>query len=290
MKVIPSEQKKLPVAAALLNAFAKSFLIKPSLKFIRSRTQYPKFWTMPYDTICKEILVEGLYEKSTMYGMCQLARKGNGIALDIGANMGNHSIYFSSHFSKVIAFEPSERNNWIMKANLELNDITNVMLIEKGLSDSRGFIELGNDANKFDTNNGFDPKASLSPVKVNRKMVEIAIADDEIEALALTEEIAMIKIDVEGLEPKVIKGLRKTIDKHRPVLFWEAFTPQTVQESRVVLEECGYRHFYHLAGIRDQSLKGKINKMRGNTDCTLTPLESCTSFHGMNVASFKELI
>jgi FkbM family methyltransferase len=244
---------------------------------------------MPYDTICKEILIEGLYEKLVIKGMCQLVKNKACVVLDIGANIGNHSMYFAREFQEVVAFEPSERNTWIFKANLELNNFANVRLIPKGLSDSAGFVELGNDTNKLDTNNGFASNAQLAASKLTSKMIEIGIGDKEIEALELTPNIGMIKIDVEGLEPNVIRGLGKTISAHKPIIFWEAFTSETVAESRVVLEALGLKHFYHLSAPKTKGLVGKLKKAIKGSHCELTPLDECTSFHGMNVASFVAL-
>jgi FkbM family methyltransferase len=289
MKIIKVSEKPT-FMDAILHSLAKNLIVKPSLKIQRSRINYPKFWTMPYDSICKEILIEGLYEKSIIEGMCQLVDNKKCVVLDVGANIGNHSMHFSTQFDQVISFEPSERNGWIFKANLELNNITNILFIEKGLSDVAGFIELGNDFNKLDTNNGFDPNAVLATYKINPKMIEIAIGDTEIESFNLTENIGMIKVDVEGLEPKVIKGLTGTIVKHKPIVFWEAFTSDTVNESRAALEEIGLNYFYHLSPAKP---KGVINKVKGvfaGRTCSLVPLNDCTAYPGMNVASFKSLI
>jgi FkbM family methyltransferase len=244
---------------------------------------------MPYDTICKEILIEGLYEKSIIHGMCQLIKNKDCTVLDVGANIGNHSMYFAGVFDQVISFEPSERNNWIFKANVELNNLSNVRLISKGLSDSAGFIELGNDGNKFDTNNGFDSKAQLSPSKLNQRMIEIAIGDDEVELLGLSKNIGMIKIDVEGLEPKVIRGLARTIAGHKPLIFWEAFDIETINESRVILEQLGIKHFYHLTPLKALATN-KLQRLLSGADCTLVPLDLATIYSGMNVASFEDIL
>lgn len=275
---------------AIWQSLAKNLIVKPSLKIQRSRTIYPKFWTMPYDTICKEILIEGLYEKSIIEGMCQLVSNKKCTVLDIGANIGNHSMYFSSQFERVVSFEPSERNGWIFKANLELNDVRNIVFIEKGLSDTAGFIELGNDFNKLDTNNGFDPNAQLAISKLNSKMIEIAIGDLEVESLTSIKNIGMIKVDVEGLESKVIKGLTNTILKHKPIIFWEAFTSETVNQSRRVLEGIGLKNFYHLGPIKSKGVIGSIKGAFLGRRCSLIPLDDCTSYPGMNVAAFESLM
>lgn len=41
----------------------KNLILKPAFKLLKNRGDYPVFWTMPYDPICREILVNGFYEK-----------------------------------------------------------------------------------------------------------------------------------------------------------------------------------------------------------------------------------
>ena len=244
---------------------------------------------MPYDSICKEILIEGLYEKSVLDAMCQLVQDKKCTVLDVGANIGNHSVWFSKIFDDVVSFEPSERNGWIFKANLELNNITNIRFIQKGLSDTAGFIELNNDRNKLDTNNGFDQEQPFFTSKQAQQMIEIGIGDSEIDALKLSKKIGMIKVDVEGHEPKVIKGLATTIAKHRPIIYWEAFTADTVNESKKALEQIGLKYFYHLSPARPQGRFAKIKSVFAGRNCTLVPIHECNKFSGMNVGSFTPI-
>lgn len=147
-------EKKSGLLFSIMESLAKNFLLKPGLKIVQKRNHYPKFWIMPYDSICKKIFTDGVYEKELLFGLSNLGDFSKSIFLDIGANIGNHTLFFSNIFDQVISFEPSERNVWILKANLELNNIKNVIVVPKGLSDESGYIALDNDANKLDTNNG----------------------------------------------------------------------------------------------------------------------------------------
>jgi hypothetical protein len=65
------------------------------------------------DTICREIMLDGCYEKDLLATMVELVPDTTSTFLDIGANVGNHSIYLSKHFRRVISFEPVPRNCWI---------------------------------------------------------------------------------------------------------------------------------------------------------------------------------
>ena len=61
------------------------------------------------DVISSNILLNGVYEKELLDFNLELCKKvgklKNFSVADIGANIGNHSLYFSNYFKKVYAFE-----------------------------------------------------------------------------------------------------------------------------------------------------------------------------------------
>ncbi|MGI0010860.1 MAG: FkbM family methyltransferase, partial [Nitrosopumilaceae archaeon] len=59
----------------------------------------------------------------------------NKVVVDIGANIGDSSIYFSTKgASKVLAFEPAPKNYEMLKENITINKITNIEPILAGIS------------------------------------------------------------------------------------------------------------------------------------------------------------
>ncbi len=264
----------------------KNLVLKPALKLLNNRGDYPAFWTMPHDTICREILLNGYYERELLMAMSKLVENKAGTVLDIGANIGNHTIFFSRVFEKVISFEPVPRNCWVLKANLHLNQINNVHLVEKGLGNANEKLFFRNDPEN--TNDRLSRSNPSETPGENR--VDVVIGDDELGRLSYPSPILMIKIDVEGLEPEVIMGLEKTIALHKPIVYWEAFNKVTVDQSRALLEKLGYENFYHLTTNRfSNKFMNKLMNSLGR-NAYLKPLDQCTTFDGMNVASPKELI
>ncbi len=271
-----------PVVRSLLERLRRNLVRKLCLKVLRRRGPYPAFWIMPDDIICREILLNGYYEKELMFGMTSLVKNRSGTVLDVGANIGNHTIFFSRSFGHVIAFEPVPRNCWILKANLHLNSASNVVLVEKALGDRNEFLYLAQDDPK-NTNDGLSPLADSRTG--SRDRVEVARGDDVLREMMYPAPVTMIKVDVEGFESKVIKGLRETIMQYRPTIFWEAFSSQNALETRAVLEDMGYRNFYYLTTTR---FKNKyINKLVNSVGKSvyLVSLDEVLEFDGMTLAS-----
>ena len=268
----------------LYNFVFKAVFLKPIIKYFRYRKKFPTFWTMPHDSICREILINGYYEKELMGAMVKLT-KGSGTVLDIGANIGNHSIYFSNYFSQVIAFEPIESNCWILKSNLFLNKVQNVKLVEKGLGKKKSQYVFTND-NPYETNNSLKPISNI----INKNYIELISGDDALLELKNNDKIVMIKIDVEGLEPDVIIGLSKTIKTNKPIIFWEAFTANKVYESKKILENYGYKYFYHISKNKFTiKLLNKFARIFGK-NVFIEDIDYAKRFDGMNVASFEEIV
>jgi FkbM family methyltransferase len=277
--------------ASFLSNKYRDLILKPALKLLNrnQKTAQCHFWTMPYDSICQSIILNGFYERELLQGMCALVKDKNGIALDIGANIGNHSLFFSKHFDAVISFEPVPNNCLLLKANLFLNQTHNITLIEKALSntDTKMGIDKGNSRN---TNNTISELSKKDEDATNQIMIDVAVGDELIEALNLKQRINLIKIDVEGHEPFVVEGLRKTISANQPIVYWEAFNKEEAEKTKALLMEMGYSNFYHLTTKKYQSrLMNKLIKSFTNA-AYLVELNECTQFDGMNVASVEQIL
>jgi len=280
-----------PLIASFISNKYRDLILKPALKLLNrnQKTAQCHFWTMPYDSICQAIILNGFYERELLEGMCALVKDKNGIALDIGANIGNHSLFFSKHFDAVISFEPVPNNCLLLKANLFLNQIQNITLIEKALSNcnTKMGIDKGNSRNTNNTISQLDAN-EINPM--NQIMVDVVMGDAELATLNLSQKIVLIKIDVEGHEPLVVEGLRKTISTHQPIVYWEAFCKDEAEKTKALLMEMGYSNFYHLTTKKYQSrLLNKLIKSLTN-GAYLVELDECTQFDGMNVASVERLM
>lgn len=176
-----------------------------------------RFNLRPNDYIAREIYVAGLYERPFVKFLENHLRNARTM-LDVGANIGNHSIYLSRFFEHIVSFEPNPTALEYLHQHKDLNDCTNLQICEVGLGKENASLPFLQDPGNNLGMSHFlqeteDPTTATS-------CLNIRIGDQMVEELAI-HDIDYIKIDVEGLELDVLTGLRKTIEQHRPVVTFE---------------------------------------------------------------------
>ncbi len=136
--------------------------------------------------------------------------KNNGVLVDVGANVGDYTHFFLKNINdggKVYAIELSSETCNIL--NTKFRDNKNVIILNNAVSDNNDIINYYGDRDNICMNNiiGYDMY-----LKENKVLGQVkAITLDEL--LKDEELINLIKIDVEGAELLVLKGMYKTIDK-----------------------------------------------------------------------------
>lgn len=152
----------------------------------------------------------------------ELARhlKAGQTFFDVGANVGFFSLLAARLVGpkgQVIAFEPVPANAASIRRNARLNKFTQIRVIEAAVGETPGAIELiltrhpGGATIIQDT---------PSPDITGRARVPMVQLDDLIQRRELPLP-DVIKIDVEGAEPAVIRGLESTAHAHHPTLICE---------------------------------------------------------------------
>jgi FkbM family methyltransferase len=166
--------------------------------------------------------------------------KKNSIAIDVGANIGNHSLFLRSFLvDHLIAVEPNPKVLPVLSRNLERNiNSYSIYDCALGETDSLGSIVLPDGAEK---NIGMAKIALDGKDKTIRITTLDAIVAQWKKSNIQNGIISIIKIDVEGMELAVLKGARNTIRKYRPHLFIEAGTPEEYFEVNTYLRSLGYQ-------------------------------------------------
>ncbi|NLG36296.1 MAG: FkbM family methyltransferase [Lentisphaerae bacterium] len=145
--------------------------------------------------------------------------------LDIGANVGHYTKRFSELAGaggRVIAFEPGPATFSLLAANCLLFAHPNVTLFNAAASDITALAGLATPTFDSGLDNGYE--ASLTPDPAGALPV-LTLA---IDSLDLQPRVALVKIDAEGHEARVLTGMERTLARHRPVLIVETGDPDLV--------------------------------------------------------------
>ena len=150
-----------------------------------------------------------------------------GPVLDVGANTGQTLLKVLSVDPKraYIGFEPQVGCCFCITQFLADNGLQNAQILPFALSDRDGLIKLHGKG-------GFDEMAStVARPGTEASWVIARIGDRVLEELSVPSP-AVIKIDVEGAELEVMQGLRQTLSRARPAVFFEVL-PNFKGEDRV---------------------------------------------------------
>lgn len=176
------------------------------------------------------------YELDLLTALEALVLPG-GIALDVGANIGNHTLYFAAVMGlRTWAFEPVDTNLAILRRLVALNGIEDrVEIVAVALSDEPGTLGL----EALDPDN---PGTFRAAAGTTGKQVEAVRLDDALDRLGLAPgAVSLIKIDVEGHEERVLAGAPRILAESDPVLTLEVFDPATLDRLIARLGPLGYR-------------------------------------------------
>ena len=190
----------------------------------------------------------GSYELPTVKFL-ERTLKPDYVCFDVGAQIGYLSLVMANaaqRRTRVVAFEPEELNTQRFASNMALNNITNVELVKKAVSNTSGVLKLylSND------NNAGTHSTIANDPNVGTAFEEVAaVALDEIVEQLKLGRLDMIKIDVEGAELEVIQGAKNVLSKFRPTCIIEL--SENIQKSRgfsttqfkKLMSEYGYHSF-----------------------------------------------
>lgn len=156
----------------------------------------------------------------------------NKAVLDIGANIGNHTLYYvlECGANSVYCFEPVRETFDVLKKNVEINDIKNsVHLYNKGVGSICGKAQVA-----------FFDKENIGGTMIepnNSGNIDLVSIDE----LNITEDIGLVKIDVEGFELEVLKGMLETLSKNKPYITVE-IRDRNFEIAQSMLLPLGYKY------------------------------------------------
>ncbi len=181
----------------------------------------------------------GEFSESEVEIFRQLCVKGD-LVVEVGANIGTHTMVFSQlvgNTGRVYAFEPQRIVFQTLCANMALNNIENVECFQTALANEAGHI-LFPDIR-------YDIEGNYGAVEMDKFAAGNKIPQARLDDLLEVPRLKFIKIDVEGMEHKVISGARELIAKHRPFLYVENDRMDKSPALIELIRSLDYRLYWH---------------------------------------------
>lgn len=192
--------------------------------------------------ITRSLEVYGEYCPDEWRLLKQIIRPGMTV-VEVGANMGTHSVDMARACAPgpFYAFEPQPRVFQILCANLALNDIGNALAYPEGCGEAEG--EAVVPPMDYAGRGNFGGVSLRSADEAGVKVRVRALDSLDLAACGL------LKIDVEGFEPQVLRGARRTIERCRPIIYVENDRRAQQQEVISLIADMGYRLYWHTPGL-----------------------------------------
>ena len=175
------------------------------------------FFVHRRDGIGRHIAKYGEYEPVlTQFIAHRLAAAKPGLFIDVGANLGWHTLHAARHSAVecVVAFEPDPFNARLLERNLRENRIDNAIVCAAAVGAGSGAGRLF----RYKPSN-LGRHSLACDHGLESRAVTVLDLDRALRDLSLGERpIRVLKIDVEGYEPAVISGAARALERTETVI------------------------------------------------------------------------
>ncbi len=207
------------------------------------------FWGRSLEVYLADRMSSGLYFFGVLHGEeLKIVKfliknfKENDNFYDIGVNYGFYTLLAQEFITKgeIHAFEPLPKIFEILEKNAQIKKFKNTFLNQIALYDKNGEIEFYAPTSTFNTGDG-----SLIPhKKCNKRFKTIRVLTQKLDSYILNHQPPTImKIDVEGAEPYVLRGGCNLIKNFQPIIIMEYGNDNLHNEAVSFLLKNGYKIF-----------------------------------------------
>jgi FkbM family methyltransferase len=159
------------------------------------------------------------------------------VCFDVGAYLGYYTLLCARYARQVVAFEPLPANLAALRRNVRRNRLANVRVCGLAIGAAKGIVQLR-------AHQGADSMASAFRTE-GACTVEAPATDLDSFCAENALSPDLVKIDVEGGEAEVLRGMERVLAEKRPILFLELHTAYLseaqVDEILSTLRERSYR-------------------------------------------------
>jgi FkbM family methyltransferase len=220
------------------------------------------------DLVTRQLAEFGGHTRNELAMVLSFVAEGD-IVLDVGGHIGTFAIPLARKVGRqgrVFAFEPTPSNHDFLVRNVRENGVEGIVHVELlGASDRaetlRAQRPAGNTSAAFLTESG------------DGEVVHTVLLDEwwRTKTRGDRHRIALIKIDAEGMDCRVLKGARRILEQDQPVLYFELNPPalaragSSVRELEELLESLHYHCFVNLGprnSATDSFRLGRIRRAR----------------------------
>ena len=180
---------------------------------------------------------------------------------DVGANLGQTLInYRTAEATKnYLGFEPDPYCIVYLKRLIELNKMTNTSIAPVGLSESERLLKLYSSS---PTDSGASLRSNLRPARKLYSSIVPTFKLDNVVRQLESKPVSLLKIDVEGWELEVLKGMPDIFQSERPIIICEiifrdveAPLKEHQQRNREILDILAKYKYYIFQLIKTPDLK-----------------------------------
>jgi len=198
-------------------------------KLLPNKVKIGKYFLFlnPYDPVVSGAIFFNIYEKSESHFIKSICYEGMNI-LDIGANIGYYTALFSQlagERGSVIAIEPDLESYKYLSKSINSFNYKNVLSFRLAASDIKQKLPLF-----ISKENRGDNRLYSTNQKRNSIMVDCLTVDELLEENKI-ENLDLIKIDVQGYEPKVLKGMLNIVRSSKKLILLSEFWPKGILQA-----------------------------------------------------------
>lgn len=161
--------------------------------------------------------------------------------VEIGANIGAHTIWLAKNAKKVIAVEPQPFLHYTLCAQVVLNSLQNVVCEAFAIGEGSSFIDIPKlDYSQVNNYGGLELR-SQSDEKVTVPLVTL----NDLMRIHKVSGKVFLKIDVEGMETEVLKSGAEWIKNTKPIMYVENDRQEKSKELLDYIHSLGYKTEQH---------------------------------------------
>ena len=173
-------------------------------------------------------------ERNLLRWTCSQMRKGD-VIWDIGANVGHWAIFLGLSVGAngaVIAFEPYDKAAHRLHRNIRINGLDNVTVANLAISDTSGVVKLlVGEHSSYRRSSLFGSNADKKRLLVEQSSVDALVSSGRY------PHPNAIKVDVEGAEHMVLRGMQRTMCDARLRIIVCEIHPAVLSQQGVAMDE-----------------------------------------------------